>query len=120
MSAISAQRGPQSWPSNNLRALEIHPAFYGPLTEDHASAMLSGHPPYTYILRNEGSNQLFLSFVNDCNIIEHLLFSKKGSIWFGQNGDPHIENSVRALVPDMMHCQSQQCRMLPRLHSFIR
>jgi hypothetical protein len=114
----SSLQGPHSCSQGNPRGLEVHPAFHGQLTQRLAALRLNGFPPMTYILwTGVAANPMFISFVNSSSTIEHRLFMKISNTWHFQNGDPHITSSLRALVVEILHCRSDECKMLmPQLN----
>jgi hypothetical protein len=76
----------------------------------------------TYILWTEESTiegklvqQHFLSYMETDLKVEHRTFSHP-SDWFYQNLDPHHAKDLADLIPKMMHCKPNECKMLIKSH----
>lgn len=104
--------------SESLNELNSHPAFHSITTREEAANILEGTVPMTYILWTEERTidgelvqQHFLSYMEVNLKVEHRTFGHP-SDWFYQNCDPHHAKDLVDLIPKIMHCKPNECKML--------
>ncbi len=98
--------------------LKSHPAFYPHSTKKYAKHLLLGTSPMTYILWtmqvvNDGAiaEQYCLSYMKTNATVEHLTFGYTND-WHDVNCNSHHAAALSALIPQMMQCQPNECKML--------
>ncbi len=108
------------WITKKQDQIKNHPAWHGNIPAREAENFVKGKGPFTYILRSgEKERSYFITFVQNDQLIKHQYFSleydRKG--WYYRNGEVQgpleaIAEYINELVPIMMHCQAQDCKLL--------
>jgi hypothetical protein len=100
---------------NPADELESHPAFYSKITRKYAEKLLLGTQPMTYVLWtmqivNDGAikEQCCLSYMKTNMTVEHLTFGYISD----RIMNSHYAAALSDLIPQMMECQSNECKML--------
>jgi hypothetical protein len=115
-----------AWIKSNQDQLIKHPAWMNDMPESKANWHLERKSPFTYLLRSgEKERAYFISFVKEDGSIKHQRFTlevdpNKGT-WLFRNGivatpkgwtNELTAESLDELIPMMMHCKKEQCKML--------
>ena len=113
--SIQAEHPVGSWLIQAQVEIQQRPEWHGILSETETEERLKGHLPKTYLLRGtDQQNKFYLSFVESDLKIEHKYFMLENGKkkWFYQNGDPYRLTSIDELIPQIMHCQIDECTAL--------
>lgn len=103
----------QTLSNNPIDELENHPAYYPKSTKKHAENLLLGTQPMTYVLWtmqgiNAGAKQYWLSYVTANMTVEHVTFDYIND-W---TMNCHHAAALSDLIPQIMECRSNECKML--------
>jgi hypothetical protein len=82
--------------------LKSHPAFYPQTTKERAETLLIGTQPMTYLLWEDraSAGQYFLSYMKRDLEVEHVILC------------PHQAVTLLNLIPLLMTCPPNECKML--------
>lgn len=109
-----------SWTKAFQEQIERHEGWRENLDAMRAESLLEGKEAFTYLLRKrDEENAYYISFVKEGGQVKHQHFTlehdRKG--WFYKNGtwqgpEELAEKTIEALIPQMVHCDLKECKVL--------
>ncbi len=93
------------------KQIDEHPALHYDITKEGAERLLQGSRSFTFLFRRgEERNSFIISFVQQyCSVCHKVFYLDPQKVWIYKNDYNHIEARILALIPQMMHCDSDLC-----------
>ncbi|MBI3211638.1 MAG: hypothetical protein HYZ47_03010 [Simkania negevensis] len=106
------------WVKVNQQLIQKHPAWHEDINAQQAEALLRGKAPFTYLLhKGDKEYAYFISFVKGDHTVYHQPFTLEHDLkgWYYKNATPTRPTEIiEELIPQMMHCNSNECLILAR------